>query len=126
MLSASGALAVLLPCASIRHGHHAPARTLIEAGVPVALGTNFNPWHTPTLNMQTAISLACLQLSMSPAEAITAATINAAHALNAADRQAEQLLGRLIPARPALDATGVLTEAFRRAAAARQSARRSR
>jgi imidazolonepropionase len=95
MLSASGALAVLLPCASIRHGHHAPARTLIEAGVPVALGTNFNPWHTPTLNMQTAISLACLQLSMSPAEAITAATINAAHALNAADRVGSLELNKL-------------------------------
>ena len=86
MLSASGALAVLLPCVSVRHGQYAPARTLIEAGVPVALGTNFNPWHTPTLNMQIAISLACMQLSMSPAEAITAATINAAHALRAADQ----------------------------------------
>jgi imidazolonepropionase len=54
--------------------------------VAVALGTNFNPWHSPSLNMQTAISLACLQMEMSPAEAITAATINSAHALNAETR----------------------------------------
>ena len=86
ILATCGAVAVLLPCASIRRGHHAPARTLIEAGVPVALGTNFNPWHTPSLNLQTAVSLACMQLGMSPAEAVTAATINAAHALKAADR----------------------------------------
>jgi len=86
MLAAAGTIATLLPCASLHHGHHAPARTLIEAGVAVALGTNFNPWHTPTLNMQTAISLACLQLGMSPAEAITAATINSAQALKAAGR----------------------------------------
>jgi len=86
MLGAAGAMATLLPCASFRHGHNAPARMLIDSGVAIALGTNFNPWHTPTLNMQTAISLACLQLGMTPAEAISAATINAAHALNAAAR----------------------------------------
>ena len=83
VLAACEAVATLLPCASFRHGHHAPARLLIDKGVAVALGTNFNPWHTPSLNMQTAIALACLQMSMTPAEAITAATINAAHALHA-------------------------------------------
>lgn len=86
VLAAAGTIATLLPCASFRHGHNAPARTLIDAGVAVALGTNFNPWHTPSLNMQTAVSLACMQLGMSPAEAITAATINSAHALKAAGR----------------------------------------
>jgi imidazolonepropionase len=86
ILAASSTIATLLPCASFRHGHHAPARTLIDNGVAVALGTNFNPVHTPSLNMQTAVSLACLQMGMSPAEALCAATINAAHALRAADR----------------------------------------
>jgi imidazolonepropionase len=86
ILGASDTMATLLPCASFRHGHHAPARTLIDAGVAVALGTNFNPCHTPTLNMQTAISLACLQMGMSPAEAVCAATINAAHSVHAAGR----------------------------------------
>lgn len=85
-LAGASIMATLLPCASFRHGHHAPARTLIEAGVAVALGTNFNPCHTPSLNMQTAISLGCLQMGLSPGEAIAAATINAAHALHAADR----------------------------------------
>jgi imidazolonepropionase len=85
VLSGASTIATLLPSASFRHGHHAPARTLIDVGVAVALGTNFNPCHTPSLNMQTAISLACLQMGMSPAEAIVAATINSAHAIRAGD-----------------------------------------
>lgn len=104
ILAGTPTIATLLPCASFRHGHHAPARTLIEAGVPVALGTNFNPCHTPSLNMQTAISLASLQLEMSPAEAITAATINAAHALKIAGRvgslECDKLADVLILATP--------------------------
>ena len=95
LLAATETVATLLPCASFRHGHHAPARTLLDAGAPVALGTNFNPWHTPSLSMQTAVSLACLQLGMSPAQAITAATINAAHALNAAARVGSLEAGKL-------------------------------
>jgi imidazolonepropionase len=84
ILAAVGAIATLLPPASFRHGHDAPARTLIDAGVAIALGTNFNPAHTPSLSMQSAVSLACLQMGMTPAEAITAATINSAHALQIA------------------------------------------
>jgi imidazolonepropionase len=95
VLAATETVATLLPCASFRHGHHGPARTLLDAGVAVALGTNFNPWHTPSLSMQTAVSLACLQLGMSPAQAITAATINAAHALNAAARVGSLEAGKL-------------------------------
>jgi imidazolonepropionase len=95
VLAGSGTVATLLPCASLRHGHHAPARTLIEAGVPAALGTNFNSWHTPSLNMQTSIALASIELGMSPAEAVTAATINAAHALKAADRVGSLETGKL-------------------------------
>jgi imidazolonepropionase len=86
LLAGSSTIATLLPCASFFHGHPAPARTLIECGVAVALGSNFNPTLSPPLNMQTVISLACLQLEMSPAEAISAATINSAHALRVADR----------------------------------------
>jgi len=94
-LGAAGMVACLLPCASFRLGHDAPGRMLIDAGVAVALGTNFNPWHTPSLNMQTAVSLACLQLGLSPAEALTAATVNAAHALNASARVGSLELGKL-------------------------------
>lgn len=95
MLGAAGVMATLLPCSSFRRGHHAPARTLIDAGVAVALGTNFNPCHTPSLNMQTAVALACLELSMSPAEAIAAATINSAHALRAAGSVGSLEVGKL-------------------------------
>ena len=86
MLASVSTIATLLPLASFRGGHHAPARTLIDAGVAVALGSNFNPCQSPSLSMQTVISLACTQLGMSPAEAITAATINAAYSLKVAAR----------------------------------------
>ena len=87
-------VATLLPCASFFDGQHAPARTLLDAGVAIALGSNFNPRQTPALNMQTAICLACTQMGMTPAEAITAATINSAHALNAASRVGSLEVGK--------------------------------
>ncbi|MDR3676233.1 MAG: amidohydrolase family protein [Acidobacteriota bacterium] len=52
----------------------------------VALATGFNPGARPTLNMQFIMSLACTQMRMTPAEAVAASTINAAHALRRADR----------------------------------------
>jgi len=80
-------LATLLPGAAFdRYAPLAPARALIESGAAVALAIDFNPHHTPTLNMQTVIALACLQLQMTPAEAIAAATINGACALDRAHR----------------------------------------
>jgi imidazolonepropionase len=63
------------------------ARKLIDAGVPVALATDYNPGTSPTLSMPMAMSLACTQMKMSPAEAIAAATINGAWALRLADRK---------------------------------------
>jgi imidazolonepropionase len=79
-------VATLLPCATFRNGPHARARVLLDAGVAVALATNFNPCHDPSPNMQTVISLACLAMGMTAAEAISAATINGAYALGCADR----------------------------------------
>ena len=58
-----------------------PARRLIEAGVAIALATDYNPGTSPTSNLAFILSLACTHLGMSPAEAIAAATINGAHAL---------------------------------------------
>ena len=58
-----------------------PARKLIDAGVPVALATDYNPGSSPTPSMPFVLSLACTQMKMSPAEAISAATINGAWAL---------------------------------------------
>jgi imidazolonepropionase len=76
-------VAVALPATTLFLGtdHHAPARTFIDQGVPVAVGTDFNPGTSPTANLPLALSLAVLTLRLSPAEALAAVTINAAHAL---------------------------------------------
>jgi imidazolonepropionase len=83
-LRAAGTIAVLLPGTplGLGLGHYAPARALIEAGVPVALATDCNPGTCPCENLTLPISLACSQMKMSPAEAIVAATINSAYALD--------------------------------------------
>lgn len=87
LLARVGTIATLLPCSSFHHDiPYAPARAFIDAGTAVALATNFNPSLTPMLNMQAVIKLACCRMSMTPAEAVTAATINGAHALGCADR----------------------------------------
>ncbi len=82
-LAKSSTVATLLPGCHFHLGlpQKAPARKLIEAGAIVALATDFNPGTSPTLSMPMILSLACDQLRMSPAEAIAAATINAAYGL---------------------------------------------
>ena len=87
-LAQSNTIATLLPGSVFHLGlrTYAPARALIEAGAAVALATDFNPGTSPTYSMQMVLSLACTEMRMSPAEAITAATINGAHALRVADR----------------------------------------
>jgi imidazolonepropionase len=64
-----------------------PARKLIDAGVPVALATDYNPGSSPTASMPFVLSLACAHMKMSPAEAISAATINGAWALRLGERK---------------------------------------
>jgi imidazolonepropionase len=80
-------VAVLLPATALvlMEKEYAPARELIEAGVPVAVATDYNP-NCMTESMQLILTLACLNMRMTPAEAISAATINAAHAINRAHR----------------------------------------
>ncbi|MFZ0199018.1 MAG: imidazolonepropionase [Candidatus Sulfotelmatobacter sp.] len=82
-------VATLVPGANYFLGlkEYPPARRLIDAGVPVALATDYNPGTSPTLSMPMAMSLACTHLKVSPAEAIAAATINGAWALRMADRK---------------------------------------
>jgi len=63
------------------------ARKFIDAGVPVALATDYNPGSSPTASMPFVMSLACTHMKMSPAEAISAATINGAWALRVQDRK---------------------------------------
>lgn len=79
----SPVVATLLPATTLylMSGHYAPARALIERGVPVALGTDFNPGTSPTPNLQLVLSLACLQLKLTPQEALVAATANSARAV---------------------------------------------
>lgn len=87
-LKNSGIVATLLPGTAFSLGiqHYAPARKLITAGVPVALATDFNPGSCFSLNMQLVLSLACSQMKMTPAEAITAATVNGAYSLELSDK----------------------------------------
>jgi len=84
-LAGSDTVAVLLPGTSffLRLGY-APARTLIDAGCAVALATDCNPGSSPTQSMPMILALACLGAGMSVAEALTAATLNAAAALGRA------------------------------------------
>lgn len=88
ILRRAGTVATLVPGVTFNLGltRYPPARKLIEAGVPVALATDFNPGSCFTLNMQIILSIACTQMRMTPAEAITAATLNAAHALGLSER----------------------------------------
>ncbi len=85
-LAAAGTTAVLLPAATFFLMSKAlpPARRLVDAGVPVAIATDFNPGTCPTEAMGAVLELACLSLALSIDEAIAAATLNAAHALGRA------------------------------------------
>jgi imidazolonepropionase len=80
-------VATLLPVTTwfLMKDHHAPARAFIEAGVPVAIGTDFNPGTSPTPSLPLAMSFACVNLRMTPDEVLSAVTINAARALGLED-----------------------------------------
>ncbi len=88
-LAQSDTVATLVPGANYFLGlsRYPDARRLIEAGVAVALATDYNPGSSPTFSMPMAMSLACTHMKMSPAEVIAAATINGAWALRVADRK---------------------------------------
>jgi imidazolonepropionase len=88
-LAQSSTVATLVPGANYFLGlkHFPPARNLIDAGVAVALATDFNPGSSPIASMPFVLSLASTQMEMSPAEAISAATINAACALQIQEKK---------------------------------------
>jgi imidazolonepropionase len=79
---------VLLPGSvyALGSSRYPRAREMIEAGLAVVIATDFNPGSSPTPSMPMVLSLACTQMKMSPAEAITASTINAAYSLNRGDK----------------------------------------
>ena len=95
-LALSNVVCTLLPgcCFHLGLEHYAPARELIEAGAIVGLATDFNPGTSPTLSMSMILSLACTQMRMTPAEAITAATINPAYSLRVHDRVGSLEVGK--------------------------------
>ncbi len=88
-LAKHGIIVTLLPGANHFLGlkQYPEARRLIEAGVAVALATDYNPGTSPTTSMAFVMSLACTQMKMTPAEAIASATINGAHALRLGERK---------------------------------------
>ncbi len=79
----SPVVATLLPATSWFLGKHhfAPARRFMDAGIPVALATDLNPGTSPTVSLPLVMSIACLEMGLTPAEALAAVTINAAHSL---------------------------------------------
>jgi len=92
-LAASRVVGVLLPASALVLARPMPpARALIDAGAAVALATDFNPGSAFCESLPLVCSLACTQLALSPAEALAACTVNAAHVLGRADR-----IGRLAP-----------------------------
>ncbi len=94
-MAEKGVIAILLPAAafSLMTRHYADARKMINSGIPVALGTDFNPscW---TESQQLVIAFACRYMKMKPSEAITAATINAAHAIDRANEVGSLQVGK--------------------------------
>jgi len=87
-LKTTGVQPVLLPGSvfALSRTQYPPARKMVEAGLAIVLATDFNPGSSPVPSMPFMLSLACVEMRLSPAEALTAATINAAHSLGLGDR----------------------------------------
>ncbi len=106
---------VALPACSFFLGiPYTPARTLIDAGLPLALASDYNPGSAPSGNMNFVVSTACIQMNMSPEEAINAATLNGAYAMGQ-----EKTLGSITRGKKAnllltqaINSYGVLPYAF--------------
>lgn len=87
----SGTMPTLLPSTAFYLGlHYAPARKMIDAGLPVAVATDFNPGSSPSGNMPFIVALSCIKMKMLPEEAVNAATLNSAYAMGV-----EQQLGSI-------------------------------
>ncbi len=91
VLKESGTMPVALPtCSFFLSIPYTPARKLIDAGLPLALATDYNPGTTPSGNMNLVVATACIKMKMTPEEAINAGTLNGAYAMGV-----EKLLGSI-------------------------------
>ncbi|XRE44948.1 Imidazolonepropionase [Tenacibaculum discolor] len=85
-LKGTQTMPVALPsCSYFLSIPYTPARDIINAGLPLALATDYNPGSTPSGNMNFVVATACIKMKMTPEEAINAATINGAYAMNLSD-----------------------------------------
>lgn len=85
-LAASSTIPTCLPGASFFLGMpYAPARRMVEAGLPVALASDYNPGSSPSGDMRMVVSLGCIKMKLTPEQAINATTLNGAHAMGVGD-----------------------------------------
>ncbi len=96
ILKTSKTMPVALPaCSFFLSIPYTPARKIIDNNLPIALATDYNPGSTPTGNMSLVVSTACIKMKMTPEEAINAATINGAYAMNLQDKVGSITKGKL-------------------------------
>ncbi|OCK42696.1 imidazolonepropionase [Tenacibaculum soleae] len=94
-LKGTDTMPVALPsCSYFLSIPYTPARKIIDAGLPLALATDFNPGSTPSGNMNFVVATACIKMKMTPEEAINAATINGAYAMNLSDEVGSITIGK--------------------------------
>lgn len=94
-LKNSNTMPVALPtCSFFISIPYTPARKMLEAGLPLALATDFNPGTTPSGNMNLVVATACIKMKMTPEEAINAATINGAYAMGLSDTHGSITVGK--------------------------------
>lgn len=94
-LQGSDTMPVALPsCSYFLSIPYTPARKIIDAGLPLALATDYNPGSTPSGNMNFVVATACVKMKMTPEEAINAATINGAYAMNLAQEVGSITVGK--------------------------------
>ena len=95
-LKKSATMPVALPgCSFFLSIPFTPARKIIDAGLALAIASDFNPGSTPSGNMNLMVSMACIKLHMTPEEAINAATINGAYAMNISDTHGTISIGKV-------------------------------
>ncbi|MDD5530544.1 MAG: imidazolonepropionase [bacterium] len=94
LMKKKGIIATLLPGACLYLEHRAPAKKFIDMEIPIALGSDFNPGSSPILAMPIIISLSCILLKLTPAQALVAGTINSAYALGIGDKTGSIEVGK--------------------------------